>query len=252
LYATGYQAAIVTVLILLSLSGVAAQVRSSSNFQIQSDSVNLGGGLATSSSYDLESTIGEIATGRSTSSAFSLRAGYQQMQEVFISVSDPGTVTLEGTLGGITGGESNGSTTVTVITDSPGGYQLSIVAEAAPALRKGSDTIADYVPDSGSVPDYLFATAPTEAHLGFSPVGIHTVTRYRSSGGVCNVGAGSSEPLRCWDGLSTTPRLIAQGAGANHPSGATTTLQFKVGFGGSVVVPPGMYVATTTLTAIPL
>jgi hypothetical protein len=64
-----------------------AQVRSSSNYQLQSDSINIGGGFSSSTSYIQESTVGEVATGISDSSSYSLRAGYQQMQEVYISMT---------------------------------------------------------------------------------------------------------------------------------------------------------------------
>ncbi len=64
-----------------------AQVRSSSNYQLESDSINVGGGLSNSSNFSLESTAGEIATGRSTGTNFSLQAGYQQLDSVFISLA---------------------------------------------------------------------------------------------------------------------------------------------------------------------
>lgn len=245
------EALVVTVMIISSLFVVQAQVRSSSNYQIQSDSINFGGGLSSSTNYSMESTGGEVATGPSDSATYRLRAGYQQMQEVFISLSAPGTVTLSGTLGGLTGGESNGSTTVTVVTDSPSGYQLTIAAQNTPAMQKGSDSITDYVPDAAPATDFIFVTAANEAHFGFSPYGTDVVGRFRNNSASCGVGSNSTL-LRCWAGLTTGDQVIAQGAGANHPAGTATTLQFKVGLGGSVAVPPGTYVATTTLTALPL
>lgn len=245
------EAGVVTTVILFGLFVAHAQVRSSSNYQIQSDSINFGGGLSSSTNYSLESTGGEVATGPSDSTTYRLRAGYQQMQEVFISITSPGPVTMDGSIGGITGGESNGSTTVTVVTDSPSGYQLTIVASDAPAMRKGADTIGDYVSDSSPQTDFIFSTASNEAHFGFSPFGPHVISRYRNNGSNCGVGS-SSTLLRCWDGLSNSEKEIARGTGANHPVGTETTLQFKVGLGGGVMVPPGTYVATTTLTALPL
>lgn len=242
---------VTTMVVLCSVMVGHAQVRTSPSYQIQSDSINVGGGLSSSTNYTQESTVGEIATGNADSATFSLRAGYQQMHEVYISITTPDTVQLEGTLGGITGGESNGSTSVTVLTDSPSGYQLTIRAEDAPAMQKGSDTIADYVADAAPSADFLFSTASNEAHFGFSPQGNDVIGRFLNDGADCGVGSNSTL-LRCWEGLSTSPQVIAEGAGANHPEGATTTLQFKVGLGGGVVVPPGMYVATTTLTALPL
>lgn len=247
------EACVMTLLVLGSLLIAEAQVRSSTNYQIQSDSINLGGGLSSSSNYVQESTFGEIATGRSSSTNFSLRAGYQQMQEVFISLNAAASTTMTGPLGGLTGGESNGSSTVTVVTDSSGGYQLSIVASTTPALRKDPSSIADYVPNSAPNPDFLFTTDAGEAHFGFSSHGSDVPARFRHDGGNnCNTGGITTTALRCWVGLSTTELVIARGAGANHPEGATTTLQFKVGIGSGATVESGTYVATTTLTAVAL
>ena len=244
------QSASLTVILLASLMIATAEVRTSTNYQLQSDSVNFGGGLSDSASYSLESTAGEIATGQSDSASYSLRAGYQQMQEVSISVTAAADVVMSPEIGGITGGTANGSTSVLVLTDSPSGYQLSIQAESAPAMRKDSDTIADYVPVASPNPDISFSTSSTQAHFGFSPEGEDIVDRFRDDGFFCNV-VGNNTPLVCWDGIGVSQKIIAQGS-ANQPSGATTTIHFRVSVGGGIVVPEGDYIATTTLTAIPL
>lgn len=242
------QSAVLTIIILASLMIVAAEVRTSSNYQLQSDSVNFGGGLTESTSYRLESTAGEVATGRSDSPSYSLRSGYQQMQEVSVSMTVASGVVMAPAIGGITGGTANGSTSVSVLTDSPAGYQLSIKAESSPAMRKDSDTIADYLPTASPNPDINFLTNSTQAHFGFSPEGDDIVNRFRDDGLFCNL-VGDNTPLFCWDGLSVSEKIIAQGS-SNQPSGATTTIHFRVVVGDGVVIPEGEYVATTTLTAI--
>lgn len=226
------------------------QVRSSTNYQLQSDSINFGGGLSTSSNYELESTAGEIATGLSTSSSYSLKAGYQQMQEVFISITTPDSVTMSPSIGGITGGTSNGTTSVSVVTDSPSGYQLTIKAEGNPAMQKGVDTISDYAPVASPDPDFSFTTNSNDAHFGFSPAGNDITQRWLDDSSDCNTGSNNTA-LSCWDGLSTSDKTIAQGS-ANYPGGATTTLHFRVGIGGGTVVTAGVYTATSTVTALPL
>ena len=233
---------------LLQVSG--AQVMSSTNYKIQSDSVNVGGGRSTSTNYALESTVGEVATGISTSTNYELRAGYQQMQEVYLSLTAATDIVLSPNLGGITGGISTGSTSVVVVTDSPAGYQVSIRASSSPAMQSGVTTIADYVP-VGAVPDFLFVNMATSVHFAFSPEGTNLASRYKDNGAACGVGALDTAG-RCWDGLSMTDRTIVSATAANHPVGATTTVQFRVGIGGSVAVPVGTYVATTTITALPL
>ncbi len=117
--------------LLVGVHFVGAEAMQSTNYRIQSDSINFGGGLSTSTNYGLESTAGEVASGESDSPTYSLNAGYQQMQEVFISLSAVGPVTLAPSIPGISGGEANGSTTVTVVTDSAAGYQLFIAAEGS-------------------------------------------------------------------------------------------------------------------------
>lgn len=227
-----------------------AQVRSSGNYTIQSDSINVGGGLSSSTNYTQESTVGEVATGPSDSATYSLRAGYQQMQEVFLSLTAAGDVIMSPDLAGITGGTSNGSTTFTVVTDSPSGYQLLIEAENEAAMQRvGGGSIDDY--NAGVDPDFSFLTGSSDAHLGFTPEGADIAPAFRDDGGACGVGS-LDTPLACWDGLSTTTQAIAVGAGANHPVGATTTVHFRVGIGSGAGVIAGVYIATTTVTALPL
>ncbi len=243
------QASIATLLVVASLHCAGAQVMESSNFQIQSDSINFSGGLSTSTNYVLESTAGELASGVSTSTNYALKAGYQQMQEVYIALSASSDIALSPSIPGVSGGIANGSTTVTVITDSPSGYALSIAASDSPAMQKGPDAIADYAPQGD--PDFSFETGAADAHLGYTPEGADVVQRFKDNGSSCNTGSGET-PFACWDGLSTAPEIIASHGSANHPTGATTSIRFRVGVGGSVIQAPGSYVATTTVTALPL
>jgi hypothetical protein len=247
---TIWEATAMTILALLMLSVAGAQVMSSPSYQLTSDSVNVGGGLSSSTNYVQESTVGEIATGPSDSTSYNLRAGYQQMQSVFLSLSAPADVTMSPDLGGISGGTSNGSTTVTVITDSPSGYQITIQVSDNPALQLegGSDTIANYV----GAPDYTFAVGTGEAVFGFTATGVDIESEFAEGAGSTCGGGVSNETLVCWDGLSTSARTIVSGSGGNQPSGATTTIHFRVGIDSDAVVAAGLYTATSTLTAYPL
>jgi hypothetical protein len=155
-------------------TNVVAQVRQSTNYRLESDSVNFGGGFSTSTSYTLESTAGEVATGESTSTSYALKAGYQQMHEVYLAMTGATAVSMTPSIPGVSGGTANGSTTVTVTTDSASGYTLTIKASQSPAMTKDADSIADYVP-VGAAPDYLFITDPPDAHLGYSPEGVDIV-----------------------------------------------------------------------------
>jgi hypothetical protein len=242
-------ASLCVVLIFGVASTAWGQLRTSSNYQIERDSVNVSGGLSDSGNFSLEATAGEVATGRSTSTNFLLQAGFQQQPEVTLSLSTTGDVVMDTPIGGVTGGTSNGSTSVHATTDGNAGYQLTIAASQAPAMvSTSSDTIADY-PIGGSA-DLTFSVGASEAWFGFSPFGDDIVDRYKTNGSVCGSGAASS--TACWDGLSTSPSTIVSQPGANFPDGATTTLYFRVGIGGSVMQPPGTYVATTTVTLLSL
>lgn len=236
--------------LLASLSFATAQVMQSTNYRLQQDSINFAGGLSSSTNYTLEGTAGEVGTGDRSSTNFNLRGGYQQLDTNFIAISTVPPVVMTPALPGITGGTANGSTTVTVTTDSPAGYELSIAASQSPALQKGGDSIADYVP-AGAPPDFTFTTGSTQSHFGYSPAGTDIVDRFRDNGSVCGVGSGDTA-LACWDGLSVSDEAIARGSGANVPSGVETEIYFRVGVGGTVGQPSGTYVATTTVTAIAL
>lgn len=244
-------AAPLTVIAVLLLQVAGAQVRTSTSYQLQSDSINIGGGFSSSTGYRQESTVGEIATGPSDSATYSLRAGYQQMQEVYLSLTTTGDVSMTPELPGLTGGTSNGSTTFTVITDSPSGYQLTIEAENDPAMQSLTGTIADY--NAGAEPDFSFTTGASDAHLGYTPEGVDIAPAFLNDGGnVCDNGGLFDAHLACWEGLSTTATVIAEDTGSNHPAGATTTVYFRVGIGSSAGVNAGLYTATTTVTALPL
>lgn len=247
---TSWQSTVATILIVSFLSVVQAEVRSSTNYKLESDSINFGGGLATSSNYSLESTAGEVATGLSTSTSYNLKAGYQQMNEVFISITQASSVAMLPNIGGLTGGTSNGSTTVIVTTDSSSGYQLTIRADDSPAMQKGVDTISDYVPLADPSADMSFSVSSTDVHFGFSPESDDLVQKWQDNSSVCGLGSNNTL-LTCWDGLSTSDQVVAQGS-ANQPFGATTTIHFRVGLGSNVNVVPGDYIATSTLTALPL
>jgi hypothetical protein len=248
-FITGLCAVLCTPVVLLSLESATAQVMQSTNYKMESDSINFSGGLSTSTNYTLESTAGEVATGDLGGTTYNLRAGYQQMTTSYIAISSPDSVVMSPSIPGVSGGVANGSTTVTVTTDSFAGYSLSIRAETSPALTKVGDSIADYLPVGN--PDYTFSTDSTDAHFGYSPSGVNTVARFLDNGIACNTSTGETA-LACWDGLSTSEETIAQSTSGNAPSGATTTVYFRVGIGSAVVQSEGVYTATTTLTALSL
>lgn len=243
----------IAVIVLFCIGMHAATLRaamSSSNYTIDADSINSGGILSSSPSYLLEDTIGEQATGISSSTNYAISAGYQAMRTAAISITGAANVALSPTIDGRVGGTANGSTTVTVRTDSAGGYTLLIRASASPALSSGGDSFADYVP-AGANPDFDFAVDTAASEFGFSPEGVDITSEYKDDGASCNTGAlGTS--AKCWRGLSTTNELISQRGSPNSPDGSATTILFRAEAGASRGQDAGTYTAVTTLTALPL
>jgi len=228
-------------------------VMSSTNYVIQSDSVNNSGVRSVSSSYRIEDTVGEIATGESSSSNYKLKAGYQQMQETFLAVSAAADVTMSGSLGGVSGGTSNGQTSITVTTDSSGGYELYIKASSSPAMQGNSEggNISNYTP-AGANPDFTFSVASNAGEFGFTPEGSDISQEYRDNGSsACNTGS-SDTSNACWNALTTTNELISHSATSTHPNGAATTVKFRITLGSANLTIEDTYTATSTLTAVSL
>lgn len=224
---------------------------SGGGYKIQSDSINFGGGFSTSTNYSQESTLGEVATGNSTSTSYNLFGGYQQMQEVYIAIAAVADVTLSPSIGGVTGGTANGSTVVTVTTDSAAGYELTIKASSSPALVSGDDSFADYVPAVVGTPDFVFSIAASASEFAFTPEGTDIVQKFKDDGGACGVGSDDAADA-CWYGLSTSEETISERTSGNHPLGTATTIKFRASVGSSHLQPEGVYTATTTVTALPL
>ncbi|GIW68374.1 MAG: hypothetical protein KatS3mg099_322 [Candidatus Parcubacteria bacterium] len=224
-------------------------VMQSPSYRIQSDSINFGGVPSSGASYNLRDTLGEVATGESQSGTYRMHAGFQQMQEIYLAMSAANDITLAPALGSVTGGISNGTTSVTVKTDNPAGYLLQISAEQSPAMVRvgGGGSIDDY--PTNTPLDPTFSIPAQRAVFGLSADGVDVAADFLYNGASC--GSGSDAAATCWTGLSTTTRTIAQRPNANHPAGTQTTLHFRVGIAANAMTPTGVYHATTTLTLLP-
>ena len=241
---------IVIISLAVAIYPVLAYVASSTNYRIQSDSINVGGVRQTSTNYMSEDTIGEISSGVSSSTNYKLKAGYQQMQEVYIALSVPSQVVMSPAIGGVSGGQSNGIATTTVITDSPSGYTLSVKAGASPALATSSYSFADYTPSIVGTPDYSWSIPATSSEFGFTPEGSDIVQKFLDNGSVCNAGSNDTTDA-CWYNFSTSYETIAQTYSANHPNGTQTIVKFRAESGTQHIQVAGEYQATITFTAIP-
>lgn len=224
---------------------------SSTNYRLQDDSLNFGGGYSTSTTYRLQDTLGEIATGILTGSSTIMSGGYQAMDtNVFIAVTAPGAVTMTPAINGIGGGISNGSSAWGVQTDNPAGYELSVRSSTSPALAAGANSFADYGP-SYAVPDYTWTNSANESQFGFSPEGDNLVARFKDNGLACNSGSLDSADT-CWEAFSTTAEVVTRSEIAVFPGWATTTLKLRAEVGRTKAQAKGDYSATIIVTAITL
>lgn len=238
------------VILLFGSPAALAYVASSSNYRIQTDSVNIGGLFSSSTSYRSEDTVGESGVGTSSSATFSIKGGYQQMQDVYLAVAPSGNVTLTPNIPASGGGAADALATFVVTTDNIAGYTMSIVSAQNPALNSGANNFPNYVP-GGASPDFTFTTPAASSRFGFSPEGTDIMQRYKDNGATCNAGAGDTLSA-CWDALSTSPVSIASRSTANNPGGTQTNIRFHAVSGVSNTQPAGSYVATATVTVLPL
>jgi len=223
-----------------------AYVASSTNYRLQSDSVNVGGILSTSTNYKIEDTLGETATGESTSTSYKLRAGYQQMQGTSISISissapdivmDPLTISQD---------TSVGSVTWSVATDNAPGYILSVKAASSPALSDSStgESFADYTETSPGVKEQWSVNNAYE--FGFSAFG-SDVSGYGNDTD-CVAGPDIPSGSLLWSGFSTSNIEMASSS-LPTPSGTDSTLCVAAEQKG-VFAPSGNYLTVITVTAV--
>ncbi|MFA6594191.1 MAG: hypothetical protein WCT16_02935 [Candidatus Buchananbacteria bacterium] len=239
---------IVAVFLAALASPAWAYVMSSTNFELQRDSLNFTGGLSTSTTYDLEQTGGEIGTGLSTSTTYQANAGFQQMDEavyITLTIADA-SVSLTPSITTASGGTANGSTVATARTNNSLGYTLQIKAGSAPALVSGANSFIDYV-KAGANPDFTWSVAAASSGFGFTPEGSDITSTYKDDGLACNTGL-LNTPNACWDEFTTSNKTIAQSAVAST-GGTATTIKLRAEAGAAAAQSSGSYSATVTLTA---
>ncbi len=171
--------------------------------------------------------------------------------------SNAGDVTMSPSLGGITGGTSNGTTTVVVKTNNNAGYTMTITASSSPAMQGDAttDSIADYTSAAAGVPDFAYATPshPSGAEFGYTVSASTTsdlAQKFLDNGSICNVGSSdTSGSASCWYGLSTTATSTIVRNTATSASGSTSSLALKLTINSGSFITQDTYTATATLTA---
>lgn len=165
-------------------------------------------------------------------------------------------ITMSPQLAGITGGTSNGSTYVRVLTNNAAGYNMTLIASSSAGMVGNSQGgfIAPYIPSSGIIPDFTFAVGSNKSAFGYTVEASTTADlaqAFMDDGLACNNGSGDVVD-KCWVNSSTTARSIINRTSETANSGATTTIKFRVMIdqNPSPMIPQDTYVSTTTLTAV--
>ncbi len=138
----------------------------------------------------------------------------------FISISNPGELTLASIAG--MGGSSEGNATWQVATNNDLGYKLEVAATGSPAMTKGSDSFADY---SGAG---AWSLPATESAFGFS---VNGTGSYQGFAGASPIEIVNSN---------------------NETAGEDTTVYFRAEVGASHLQASGDYAANVTVTATTL
>jgi hypothetical protein len=180
----------------------------------------------------------------------------QEITEEISFLLAPADVSMNGQIAGLSGGYATGTTRITVRTNDPQGYNMTLYFSSTTAMKlnSASSTIANYTPSTPGTPDFTWVdnTAGQSAEFGYTVMGSTTgeVDSSFMNNGSTLCGTGSTETEdRCWLNPSTTPERIIFTSGASVSS--TSTIKFKVAVPSSPSpsLPSGFYVATGTLTA---
>ncbi len=164
-------------------------------------------------------------------------------------------VTMTPSLGGITGGTSNGTTTVIVKTNDSSGYTMTIKASTSPAMQGNTQgsSIADYTPASASIPDFTYSV-PSGQEFGYTVSASTTADlaqKFLDNGTTCNTGsADTGTSASCWYNLSTVATSTILRTTATPASGSTSSIAFKLTINSGGFVVEDTYTATATLTAV--
>jgi len=158
------------------------------------------------------------------------------------------------TIAGITGGESLGTSTVTVRTNNPTGYTLSMnfASETAMIHQSATGSIANYTP-VGPAENWVIAASAAE--FGYSviaPAAADVGVIFEDDSGTCGSGGGLNTFDECWYGTANATDVVELIDSSSPTNSATTTIRFKVEVAAnpSPAVSTGVYTATATLTLL--
>lgn len=166
-----------------------------------------------------------------------------------ISISSPSDINL--TALSTSANSAVGSATWTVITNSAGGYTLTLYAGAAPAMVRsgGGGNIADYTPAVAETPE-TWSTSASTVEFGFSAYGTDVSTGTWGTDSDCIAAADVPSATLKWRDfdLSGSADQIASAASQTSTSGTASTM-CVASEQDTIFAASGSYTATITATA---
>jgi hypothetical protein len=199
----------------------------SGDYRIESDdSLTPTGGLGVSANYIFKDTMGEVSSGVSNSTLYKIKAGFQEMQEVSLSVTPPDDTALTPNIPGISGGTADASTHWIVQTDGSSGFDMKISTSTLPALKLPPDGTY-YFTDYSNLAVPFWDIGSDAAKFGFNVVAATAgdAPAFQDNGSVCGSGTNVGN---CWSGLNgTTPVAVIHRMSRTDETGENETISFK-------------------------
>ncbi len=219
-----------------------ALVMQGGQYSIEFDSLNTGGKLSNSTGFSLEDTAGEMTTGFSGSASYNMQAGYQQPDDITISISAPADINMTPLT--VTQKTSVGTASWSVITNSPAGYNLSLSASTNPAMK---GTGGRQFTDQGTTPATW--SVSNAYKFGFSLYGPDIATATYGTDTDCINTANVPSATLKWRGFTgtTSIQIVNRSTYVLDPGSATTMCVATEQNG--VFAPSDTYTATITATA---
>lgn len=224
-----------------------AYIMQSGNYKIQSDNpLTPTGGKSNSTNYIFYDTMGQVSSGVSDSALYKIKAGFQQMQEVYLSISSPEDIVLAPNIPGISGGTASADAYWLVKTDSSAGFDMKINASTVPAMKLPPDGTY-YFDDYSTTPTYNWDIGLNSAKFGFTvtpATAEDVVSTFKDDGESC--GAGSNVGS-CWSGFDGTNQVaIVHRQSRTDINGENELITFKAQ--SNKFLKSGDYTSSITIT----
>lgn len=171
-------------------------------------------------------------------------------------------VVMSPSIGGITGGTSNGSTQFAITSNDVAGFRVTVQATTSDGRMVGnassSNSISGYTTSVPGVPDKTFAVNNASGSAFGYTVDATTTTdvpaSFKYTGSTCGgAGATNGGLTYCWIAATSTPYTIINRSMPTFngiPASSTIAFRVMINANPNPTIPNDTYVATTTLTAI--